>query len=162
MSDKQREVTIRPSRGDDTDRLVEITIEVFGPLAMEMYIEKMLGRGQAGWEEIKAQEVRKELADNPGGCFVAEVDGKLGGYVTTIVRPLASRGWIPNVAVATDCQGLGVGRMLLEKALEHFRGLGLAQAKIETLASNPVGQHLYPSLGFREAVRQIHYVMSLK
>ena len=34
-------------------------------------------------------------------------------------------------------------------------------AKIETLEQNPVGQALYPSLGFREVARQIHYAMRL-
>jgi ribosomal protein S18 acetylase RimI-like enzyme len=29
------------------------------------------------------------------------------------------------------------------------------------LASNQVGQHLYPSLGFREVERQVHYIMPL-
>ena len=34
-------------------------------------------------------------------------------------------------------------------------------AKIETLDQNPVGQALYPSLGFTEVARQIHYAMRL-
>ena len=34
-------------------------------------------------------------------------------------------------------------------------------AKIETLDQNPIGQKLYPSLGFREVARQIHYAMRL-
>jgi hypothetical protein len=34
-------------------------------------------------------------------------------------------------------------------------------AKIETLDQNPVGQALYPSLGFKEVARQIHYAMRL-
>ena len=47
-------------------------------------------------------------------------------------------------------------------ALEHFRSLGLAQARIDTLTCNEVGQHLYPAMGFRELARQVHYVMPLK
>ena len=34
-------------------------------------------------------------------------------------------------------------------------------AKIETLEQNPIGRHLYPSLGFQEIARQIHYAMPL-
>ena len=34
-------------------------------------------------------------------------------------------------------------------------------AKIETLEQNPIGQTLYPSLGFQEVARQIHYAMRL-
>ena len=58
-------------------------------------------------------------------------------------------------------QGKGVGRLLLEASIDFFRSVGLSQAKIETLADNQVGQHLYPSVGFREVARQIHFVMPL-
>ena len=34
-------------------------------------------------------------------------------------------------------------------------------AKIETLEQNPIGRQLYPSLGFQEVARQIHYAMPL-
>ena len=34
-------------------------------------------------------------------------------------------------------------------------------AKIETLVQNPVGSHLYPSVGFQEVARQIHFAMPL-
>ncbi|MEZ4660478.1 MAG: hypothetical protein R2911_23220 [Caldilineaceae bacterium] len=33
--------------------------------------------------------------------------------------------------------------------------------RIETLAHNPIGQYLYPSCGFEEIARQVHYVMPL-
>jgi hypothetical protein len=32
---------------------------------------------------------------------------------------------------------------------------------IETMAGNEVGQHLYPSCGFTEVARQIHFAMKL-
>jgi ribosomal protein S18 acetylase RimI-like enzyme len=37
----------------------------------------------------------------------------------------------------------------------------MAFVMIETMVNNPVGQHLYPSCGFVEAGRQIHYAMKL-
>ena len=152
---------IRPFQAADTEAVVAITVEVFGPASIDAKIEAMLGRPAAPWAQVKSQAVRGELRANPAGCFVAEIDGRVVGFITTAVNLPASRGWIPNVAVAADCQGLGLGRRLLERALEHFRSLGLAQAKIETLATNPVGRHLYPQLGFQEVARQVHYVMRL-
>ena len=59
-------------------------------------------------------------------------------------------------------RGKGIGRKLLVRSIERFRELGLAQAKIDTLATNEIGRHLYPTVGFREVARQVHYVMSLK
>jgi len=34
-------------------------------------------------------------------------------------------------------------------------------AKIETMASNVIGQNLYPSCGFEEIGRQVHFAMRL-
>lgn len=155
-------IVLRSARPEEAELLARITAEVFEPVSIDAAIENMLGRPGAAWQEIKAQAVRKELKDNPDGCFVAEMGGTVVGYVSTVVNKAASRGIIANLAVLASAQGRGIGRLLLERALEHFRALGLAQAKIETLACNEVGQHLYPSLGFREVVRQIHYAMSLR
>ena len=45
--------------------------------------------------------------------------------------------------------------------LAYLRGQGMEAAKIETLAQNAVGSQFYPSVGFREVARQIHYLMRL-
>jgi len=34
-------------------------------------------------------------------------------------------------------------------------------ARIETLEQNPIGRQLYPSLGFLEVARQIHFAIPL-
>ncbi|HOF18150.1 MAG TPA: GNAT family N-acetyltransferase [Phycisphaerae bacterium] len=155
------EVAIRASRPGDAERAVAITAEVFGPVSLDAMIEQMLGRAGVSWQEIKADAVRKEFAANPAGCFLAEIGGEAAGYITTAIHVAAKRGLIPNLAVARGAQGKGVGRKLLLAALDYFRRQGLRQAKIETLACNEVGQHLYPAVGFREVARQIHYVLSL-
>ena len=49
--------------------------------------------------------------------------------------------------------------MLLEHAIVFFRRSGMEVAKIETLEQNEAGRKLYPSLGFQEVARQIHYAM---
>jgi len=156
-------ISVRRARKRDWGVIVAITKAVFAPMSIDAHIERLIGRPKGvPWHQVKAQTVREELAMNPAGCFVAEIGGQVVGYVTTAVNALASRGTIANVAVLPDCQGLGIGRRLLETVLEHFRKVGLVHAKIETLECNPVGQHLYPSLGFREVIRQIHYVMPLE
>ena len=86
---------------------------------------------------------------------------KDAGYVTGIIDRTASRGTIANLAISGRFQGHGLGTKLIQWALDHFRAEGLQQAKIETLATNEIGQHLYPKLGFQEVVRQVHYIMKL-
>ncbi|MGH2350425.1 MAG: GNAT family N-acetyltransferase, partial [Chloroflexota bacterium] len=87
--------------------------------------------------------------------------GEVVGYVTCEVLPNLGLGRIPDLAVDARWRGRGLGRRLLEHALTSFRELRLPLAKIETLAHNEVGRHLYPSLGFELVATQYHYIMPL-
>ncbi len=155
-------VLIRPLGPGDTEAIVAITGEVFGPFSIDAMIENTVGQGGADWLAVKARTIREDLAENPEGCFVAECDGKVVGYVTTTIDRLAGRGRIPDLAVSAAFQRRGLGRRLVTRAIEHFRSLHLAQAKIETLACNTTAEQLYRAMGFAEVVRQIHFIMPLK
>ena len=160
MSDAYPIRTFRPA---DLPRLQEITGQTFGPVSIDRNLEQVLGAfGRQDWRGRKAAAIAEDCAAQPDGVFVAEdADGRVVGYVTTRLNAESGIGWIPNLAVDPAHQGKGLGRALLEHALAFFRQRGMTVAKIETLAQNPVGQALYPSLGFREVARQIHYGMRL-
>lgn len=155
----QDDLQIRTATPADAAAIERITQEEFAPASIDARIERMIGG--TPWHVIKAARVRQELESGPDLCAVAVLAGAVVGYVTTTIDPVASRGTIANLAVSAAAQGRGLGRRLIDWALAQFRARGLRQAKIETLEPNAVGRHLYPSLGFREVVRQIHYVMPL-
>ena len=162
MGSEAEEIILRPAEAGDLDGMIAVTREVFGEQSVDARVQRMIGqRGRGDWADLKARSLRRELDGHGGSCFVAELGGRVVGYVTNVVDELASRGTIANLAVSAACQGRGVGRRLILRSIERFRELGLKVAKIETLATNPVGQHLYPSVGFQEVVRQIHYFMPL-
>ncbi len=152
-------VFVRLAREGDAETITELTGQVFAAASIDAKIEEMIGG--TPWLVTKGETLRNELKGNPAGCFVAELGGEVVGYITTIVNRTASRGVIANIAVSAKAQGRGVGRLLLAKAIEHFRALGLRQAKIETLATNAAGEKLYTSIGFKEVARQIHFCMPL-
>lgn len=139
-----------------------ITVATFADASIDRLIELRHGEvdGQP-WTKRKAAAIDADCDANPSGIFVAESDGAVVGYGTTRLWPAIGMGWIPNLAVAPHLQGQGIGRRLVETALDYFREQGMTCAKIETLAHNAVGEHLYTSLGFRELVRQIHFTMDL-
>lgn len=129
---------------------------------MDRNIERRFGLiAGKDWRWRKARQVARELDALPSGCFVAECQGKLVGYITTWVEAEAGIGFIPNLAVAQTHRGQGIGSALIERALTYFRSLGLTHARIETLEQNPIGQHVYPQCGFVEIARQIHYCRAL-
>jgi ribosomal protein S18 acetylase RimI-like enzyme len=154
---------IRPFKPEDLTRLQEITRLTFGSVSIDANMERILGAfGPGDWQHRKVAAIAEDCRVQPDGVFVAETDeGEPVGYVTTRLDFKAGIGLIPNLAVSPDHQGQGLGRALLQHALDFFRAQGMAAAKIETLEQNPIGQSLYPSLGFIEVARQIHYAMRL-
>ena len=153
---------IRSFRPEDLPTLKAITVEAFDGVSIDHGIEREFGaiRGH-DWKWRKARHIDVDVERDPAGTFVAEDNGKIVGYITTWQDQPAGIGHIPNVAIAPEYRGHGLGRQLIEHALEHFRRCGLSHAKIETLEQNEVGNHLYRSLGFREVARQIHFVAEL-
>ncbi len=154
--------TLRPYRAADRADVLRITVESFTEVAIERNIETRFGliRGH-DWRWRKSRQVERELDEDDHENFVAEAEGRVVGYITTRSDVAAGVGFIPNLAVAAEVRGQGIGRALIERALEHFRAKGLSHARIETLDQNPIGQALYPQCGFIEVARQIHYCCDL-
>jgi ribosomal protein S18 acetylase RimI-like enzyme len=156
-------ITIRVYQPEDRKRLQDVTEAAFPGASIEKLIEQRHGvLNGTTWADRKRREIAADCDANPGGIFVAEdAQGEVVGYITTRLWQDARMGWIPNLAVLPGHQGQGIGRRLLEQALAYFRAEGMTHAKIETLAVNEVGNHLYPSLGFEELIRQVHFTMAL-
>ena len=154
---------IRPYRPEDLPALKAITVAAFDGVSIDQGIENEFGLVNGrDWRWRKARHLDEDAAREPGGIFVAEHDGQPIGCITTWQDRAAGIGHIPNIAIAAEFRGHGLGRQLIEHALDHFRSSGLSHAKIETLVQNEVGNHLYRSLGFREVARQIHLVAELR
>jgi ribosomal protein S18 acetylase RimI-like enzyme len=155
-------VTLRPYRTDDLEILRRLTVEAFSGVTLEQNIEAALGPLNGhDWRWRKSRHLDADVAAHAAGIFVAEADGRVVGYISTRVDHESGQGRIPNLAVAAEVRGLGLGRRLIEHALEYFRREGLAYAMIETMAQNEIGQHLYPACGFVEVARQVHYAQKL-
>ena len=153
---------IRPYIPADLPELKRITSEGFSGVSIDHGIEQAFGLINGhDWRWRKERHIDVDVAREASGVFVAEENGQVVGYITTWQDPEAGIGHIPNLAIASTHRNLGLGRTLIEHALDHFRKCGLTHAKIETLAQNAVGNHLYPSLGFVEVARQVHFVARL-
>jgi ribosomal protein S18 acetylase RimI-like enzyme len=156
------DVVIRPYRHDDLPALRVLTVTAFDGVTLEQNVEEALGvLNGHDWKWRKARHVDEDVTADPAGVFVAEAGGRVVGYVSTRADRDTGKGRIPNLAVAADARNLGLGRRLIEHALDHFRALGLSYAVIETMAQNPIGNHLYPACGFVEVARQVHFARKL-
>jgi ribosomal protein S18 acetylase RimI-like enzyme len=155
---------IRPYQPSDLAELKRLTIEGFEGIAIDQNVERRFGLlAGRDWQWRKARHVDEDVSVNPAGVFVAtaDEDDRVLGYISTRMDREAAKGRIPNLAVDATVRGRGIGRKLIEHALAYLRGEGMAFVMIETMENNPAGQHLYPSFGFQEAGRQIHYALKL-
>jgi len=153
---------IRAFEPGDLELLRRLTVEAFEGVSIDHNMEKRFGViGDKDWRWRKARQIDEDVGANSSGVFVAVAHGNIIGYVTTRVDRETGIGHIHNLAVAAAARGQGLGRRLIEHALDYFRGQGLSHAKIETLDQNSVGQRLYPACGFVEVARQIHYLRKL-
>jgi len=155
-------MTFREYRSGDLEELKRITLEAFEGLALDQRVEEHLGvlHGH-DWRWRKARQIEEDVSANPAGVFVAEEGGAILGYITTVLDREAGKGRIPNLAVLSDARSKGLGRKLIEHALEYFRREGMSYAMIETMAYNEIGNHLYPACGFIEVGRQVHFARKL-
>ena len=157
-------IAIRPYRESDRPAVRELTVAGFEGVSIDHNIDRQVGPiAGRDWRWRKSRDIDRDIDVLGAELSVAEDDesGAVVGYVTMQCDAQTRIGWIHNLAVSARVRGGGLGRRLLEHALEHFRAAGMTVAKIETLEQNPVGRHLYPSVGFVEVARQIHYAMPL-
>jgi ribosomal protein S18 acetylase RimI-like enzyme len=160
--DGGEELRIRSARRRDLARLREITARVFEGVSIDEAVELKFGRlGGRPWQERKAAHIDMDYRANPKGVLVAVIGDKVVAYVTTSMDRTNLVGFIANMAVAAEYQNRGIGRRLIEAAIERFREAGLNGARIATLDTNAVGQHLYPSMGFEKVACQIYYFKRL-
>ena len=155
-------ITFRPYQSADHSRLRQIMVAAFDGVSIDQGIEREFGPiSGRDWQWRKGRHFDDDVQRDAAGIIVAVQDDVPVGFVSTWIDRDAGIGHIPNLSLTPDCRGLGIGRQLVELALQRFRDAGITHAKIETLVQNNVGNGLYSSLGFREVARQIHFVAEL-
>ena len=155
-------IVIRPYQAGDLEALRRITIESFDGVSFDQIVESKFGLLNGhDWRWRKARHIEDDVTTHAAGTFVAEADGEILGYITTAIDHAAGKARIPNLAITAQARGQGLGRKLIQHALDYLRREGVAYAMIETMAGNEVGEHLYPSCGFVEIGRQIHFAIRL-
>jgi ribosomal protein S18 acetylase RimI-like enzyme len=145
----------------ETDRgiLRDITAVCYDGVSIDQNIEKFYGViAGKNWVFRKQRHLEEDICAYPEGIFVAEIDNKAVGYISSRVDSETRIGRIVNFAVLPAHQKKGIGKVLMDRAMKHLRSEGMEYVRIETLEQNAVGKHFYPELGFCEVASQIHYI----
>jgi GNAT superfamily N-acetyltransferase len=143
--DRVTDARIRPMRADDVAGAERLSAEGFYELDSRL-ARRTDPDPQPRSPERGEQWVQRTLhllASDPGGCWVAEIDGEMVGFATSFNRELM---WIlATYAVRPGLQGQGIGRALLAAALHHGRGClrGMLSA-----SADPKAVRRYRAAGF--------------
>ena len=88
--------------------------------------------------------------------LVAEKDGNIIGYMGLTM--ILDEGYVTNVAVSKDFRKMGVGTLLMNKAIDSAFLKGLSFISLEVRASNQSAISLYERLAFKkEGLRKNFY-----
>ncbi|RLF88826.1 ribosomal-protein-alanine N-acetyltransferase [Thermococci archaeon] len=94
----------------------------------------------------------------PEGFLVAELEGRIVGYVITRMRS-RTEGHVVAIAVDPEYRGRGIGKSLVLRAMKILREKGSRRVRLEVRVSNEVAISLYKSLGFEiEGVIRRYYM----
>jgi ribosomal protein S18 acetylase RimI-like enzyme len=156
-------MTIRKYRTSDFETLREITGICFDGISIDQNIERRYGIiAGRDWRYRKKRHIDADVQAHSEGIFLAEVEGKVVGFISTRVDRDTRFGWIPNFAVLPVWQKKGIGTRLMATAMEYLKGQGMEYVRIEALEQNSIATRIYPKMGFAPVANQIHYVMPVR
>ncbi|HEX9940977.1 MAG TPA: GNAT family N-acetyltransferase [Thermoanaerobaculia bacterium] len=112
--------------------------------------EKIGGRYRP---EVWERRIGYYLRRAPEASVVAEVDGKVAGFMLGEVRSgefglEEPTGWIEVLGVDPDHQGKALGRRMAEVILEHFRSQGARSVRTLVDEEREDLRRFFGSLGF--------------
>ena len=104
-----------------------------------------VGMGLNNLDDSK-EGIDKFLRRNPDTCYVAEVDNEIIGVI--IAGNDGRRGYIYHTAVSTEFRKQGIGRILVEKAVESLKEEGINKVALVVFDRNETGNEFWKDLGF--------------
>jgi ribosomal protein S18 acetylase RimI-like enzyme len=121
-------MVIRPARPDDLEALLALEQEFVG-------------------DRLSRRALRHHLRSPRAHYLVADIDGRLAGYVLELQRR-GSRWWRVYSLIRAQDAPPGTGRRLLEAGIEAARAASAAGVRLEVREDNRAAIDLYRALGF--------------
>ena len=103
------------------------------------------------------ESIEESFGNPMAHFFVAKADANaVAGYIS--YYQVRDEAFINNVAVTASARRQGIGRALVEHAVESAKGNGASFLSLEVRLSNEPARNLYDSLGFElEGIRKKFY-----
>ena len=136
---KQSEISIRKAVKADIPQLLELYKEL-QPLDPPVGVDE----ATATWEQAVNRGVMYFVAESKGrivaSCYIA--------IIPSITRKCAPIGFIENIITAADCRRLGIGRRLIETAVDYAKSQGCYKVTLQSGIKRAEAHKFYESAGF--------------
>lgn len=144
---------VRRAEESDIKELVEVYLRGYKGLEEYSYTHPDDVQAYLNWL------FRRDVA----GIWVAEENGRIVGFVASDGNWFSKRegkvvGAIHELIVLPEYRNRGIGKALVEKALEYFRSRGLDIAELWVGDENTRAIEFYKKLGFEEKDRFNYWV----
>lgn len=125
-----------------------MTIRTMRPEDYDAVYPLWLGCTGMGLNDVddSREGIGRYLRRNPETCFVAEDDGAIVGAV--LAGHDGRRGHINHLAVASAYRRRGLGRALVETALDALSRQGITKVNLTVFDANAEGNAFWERLGF--------------
>lgn len=92
--------------------------------------------------------IEKFLNRNPDTCFVAETDNKIIGAIPILTGNDGKRGYIYHTAVSPEYQKQGIGKQLVDMAVNALKNIGINKTALVVFDNNKNGNAFWKKQGF--------------
>lgn len=131
---------IRPVSGDDFDALLDLFERVAA--------ERLWIGTEPGFDRERYRNSWRDVLDGRGAAFVAIEKAEIAGFIA--VHPHAEYGHVLGMLVDERWRGRGIGRALLDRALEWARDRHLPDISLLVFPHNERALALYRRAGFEQ------------
>lgn len=159
-------VILRAGRREDAHRAGEIAVAAWQRVFdawRGLVGDEIFQQLWSDWRERKWREVAGHFERSPETTIVAEVNGKVVGFLTYHLDHEKKRGTIGNNAVHPDYQNYGIGTMQCRRAIEIFKAAGMKCATVMTGLDegHAPARRMYEKVGFDKQIPHVSYYMKL-
>lgn len=108
------------------------------------------------WSEEQFAALGSDRGSYAETALVSDENGRVDGYV--VFAQVLDEASVHRIAVDPECRGRGLGKALLQAAMNHMQRDGASRCLLEVRRSNTVARRLYEANGFRlDGVRKDYY-----
>ena len=129
-------------------------IEIFAPEKVDEslveFVNKMLAQLSSSHHEVDCDALERLIKSEASRLYILKVDGEPSAMLTLChyYAPTGCKAWIEDVVVDSLKRGMGLGRKIVEYALDEAKKLSPCTVLLTSRPSRKEANRLYQSVGF--------------